>query len=739
LTVKTILAYADAISAAPGDTIQFMVSCDGAEEFRADFLRVICGDDGPDGPEYRVEPVETPAAGAYRARKQTIAAGSYVVVPHAAVLDGLAGFSVQAFIQPPTPERGTQIIIAKPSADDRFGFALTIADDGALVLELGVGADAIERHGTGVPLIAGEWAFVAASYDAETGSVRVHQEPLTDRATAQEYAGMSAHRGAVDTAAPLTMAARVIDEGATARRIDHAFNGRIEAPRLANRVLARAEMAEIVDLPISADLREAIVGAWDFSREIQSDRVVDLSGNGLDGTTVNQPARAVKGRGWTSEVHDWKTDPSHYGAIHFHDDDMIDARWAPDVSFVVPDNLRSGFYAARFGTDGDECFVPFFVRPRRGSATAPIVLLASTNTYLAYGNYQFHMADPSAEKQAGALTEFTAADVYLWEHPELGPSLYDRHSDGSPCMYASRLRPVLDAALKTKLWSYNADTHLTDWLEAKGYAYDVVTDEDLHREGMALLAPYRAVLTGAHPEYWTTAMWQAMSGYLDGGGRLMYLGGNGFYWRCAYQPDNPAIVEVRRAETGERYWVAEPGEYYHSFTGEYGGLWRRIGIAPNTLVGIGTVATGYDRSYPYRRTEASFDPRAGFIFEGIGDDESIGDFGVLGGGSAGIEFDAADQALGTPAHALVLARSVGHSAQIRLALEETVFHHQPIDGDESDRVRAELVFFECGDGGAVFSTGSIAWCGSLSHNDYDNNVSRITANVLERFADPTPI
>ena len=41
-------------------------------------------------------------------------------------------------------------------------------------------------------------------------------------------------------------------------------------------------------------------------------------------------------------------------------------------------------------------------------------------------------------------------------------------------------------------------------------------------------------------------------------------------------------------------------------------------------------------------------------------------------------------------------------------------------------------------GGAVFSTGSIAWCGSLSHNDYDNNVSRITENVLRRFVDGQP-
>ena len=43
---------------------------------------------------------------------------------------------------------------------------------------------------------------------------------------------------------------------------------------------------------------------------------------------------------------------------------------------------------------------------------------------------------------------------------------------------------------------------------------------------------------------------------------------------------------------------------------------------------------------------------------------------------------------------------------------------------------------DSGSGGAVFSVGSISWCGSLAVNGFDNNVSRITENVLRRFAAP---
>ena len=59
-------------------------------------------------------------------------------------------------------------------------------------------------------------------------------------------------------------------------------------------------------------------------------------------------------------------------------------------------------------------------------------------------------------------------------------------------------------------------------------------------------------------------------------------------------------------------------------------------------------------------------------------------------------------------------------------------------GTESPKVRADMVFFETSAGGAVFSVGSINWLGSLGCNGYDNNVARVTENVLRRFVDPTP-
>ena len=86
----------------------------------------------------------------------------------------------------------------------------------------------------------------------------------------------------------------------------------------------------------------------------------------------------------------------------------------------------------------------------------------------------------------------------------------------------------------------------------------------------------------------------------------------------------------------------------------------------------------------------------------------------------------------------MLASSEGHSDLIMLVNEEFGVVPPNLRGSEHPDVRADMVFFETGDGGAVWSTGSIAWCGSLSWNGYANNVSRLTGNVLRRFLDPGP-
>ena len=192
---------------------------------------------------------------------------------------------------------------------------------------------------------------------------------------------------------------------------------------------------------------------------------------------------------------------------------------------------------------------------------------------------------------------------------------------------------------------------------------------------------------------------------------------------------------MRRAEDGTRAWIAEPGEYFHQFTGEYGGMWRRLGRPPNRLVGIGFAAQGFDGGTYYRIDPEARRSRAAWILEGVASDEIIGNYGTQAGGAAGEEIDRYDATLGSPGHAVVLASSEQHRPGMLRVKEEL---HMTVHPGDDPRVRADMTFFETPSGGAVFSTGSISYAGALSHDGYDNDIARLTGNVLKRFIDPTP-
>jgi N,N-dimethylformamidase len=155
------------------------------------------------------------------------------------------------------------------------------------------------------------------------------------------------------------------------------------------------------------------------------------------------------------------------------------------------------------------------------------------------------------------------------------------------------------------------------------------------------------------------------------------------------------------------------------------------------ICGVGFIAQGFDVSGYYRRAPDSENPRAAFIFKGV-DEDIIGNFGLIGGGAVGIEMDCITNHLGSPPNMLRLASSDGHSPMMMLINEEFGVVPPNLGGDVNPRVKADLAFGETPSGGALFCTSSIAWAGSLSHNNYDNNVSRITANVLERFLNEAP-
>jgi N,N-dimethylformamidase len=738
LATPLVLGYADQISLRPGETVAFKIGTrKGPRRYRAAIHRLIRGDADAEGP--RTRHIPSTLDGEHQGREQFIDIGSYGVVDRAEAFDGLQRYTFQAFVQPTLPGKGRQVIAATWSADERQGFCLLLDENGALALELGDGT-AQARLTTGRPLRRERWYHIGASVDLAAGKVALIQTPLAGHDFDPDREATASGSAPVKPAAgdQLFFAAcrRSIEDGR--RRTQWHFNGRIESPSLARVALSIDALRDAARHQTTAVPVNDVIARWDFAHDIPNDRLTDASPNQLHGRAVNAPKRAVCGHNWDGTAMNWQLAPHQYAAVHFHQDDLYDCEWATSHSWTLPDDLKSGIYSLKLEAEGGPpWWVTFFVRPKAGTRTADAVFLASTTTYWVYSNYRMRFVPGTNDLFIGALPDCDVTDLLLLEMPELGRSTYDRNSDGSGVCHVSRLRPLINLRPTGRFWNFHLDLCLIDWLEARGIACDIVTDDDLHYEGLKAIEGYRVVLTGCHPEYDSVQMLDALEAYLRRGGRLMYTGGNGFYWRVSYPDLHPGMVEVRRAEGGIRAWAERPGEYYHASTGEYGGLWRRHNRAPNALCGIGFISQGFDASSYYRRTDAAKDPRASFIFKGV-EDEKLGEFGIVYNGAAGLELDSADEALGTPPHALVVASSENHSNAFQLVPEELTITYAGIDAVFNPRIRADMTFFETPNGGAVWSTGSIAYVGSLGHNTYDNNISRLTENVLRRFLDPTP-
>jgi N,N-dimethylformamidase len=135
--MKKILGYTNTWAIAPGEALDVMVSTYGPERYRADLVRIICGDGEPSHDIYREEDIEAPFSGEYPGRHQPIDAGSYAVVSNSPELAALESFTVQAWVWPTTPHKGEQGLITRWDDALARGFALLIDDTGALAMRLG--------------------------------------------------------------------------------------------------------------------------------------------------------------------------------------------------------------------------------------------------------------------------------------------------------------------------------------------------------------------------------------------------------------------------------------------------------------------------------------------------------------------------------------------------------------------------------------------------------------------------
>ncbi|RJL32726.1 N,N-dimethylformamidase beta subunit family domain-containing protein [Bailinhaonella thermotolerans] len=382
------------------------------------------------------------------------------------------------------------------------------------------------------------------------------------------------------------------------------------------------------------------------------------------------------------------------------------APW-PEHSFEVPAGWPPGVYVAilvegdgrgrdrsdpdRSTADGRSARALFVVRPAPDRAPAPILYKLPLLTYHAYNTVDGEPYDAGAGR----------GQWCLYNHPEdpALPTGVSVHRPGGGTGGTPYDVDNFDPFDPTPRQTYvHWDGRFAAWLEREGYEADFCTDVDLHREGRALLRPYRLMVSAGHDEYWSEAMRDAAEGYVGDGGNIAFFGGNTCWWRVVFHDD----VTYSRV-----------------------GFWHEEGRPENHLTGVSFRNGGErDRDEHPVRVGYRVQHAGHWVYEGTGlrDGDVFGEEEYV----VGYECDGADFRRtrspavptcedGTPRTFTILA--VGDAKA---------------SGWGFGNAAATLGVYERG--GTVFNAATTDWPRALGNR----HVARVTRNVLTRLSGGNP-
>lgn len=347
--------------------------------------------------------------------------------------------------------------------------------------------------------------------------------------------------------------------------------------------------------------------------------------------------------------------------------------WERSAVHELPEDLRSGYYTLELSNELGSFHLPFLVK-NKDPEEAEVLVLSSTNTWHAY--------NPSGK-----------ASFYRYN--------LDDSPDRERANFVSFQRPLTCYSGDTyQGGKFDAELAISHWLDEKGIPYHVVSDLDYHEKQYSA-EDYKVLILNTHPEYWSKPMYDHLEEYLDQGGNLMYLGGNGIYWKVTIKGEQ---MECRKSRND------------HVHDGSDGGKWRHVGRHEANILGVAYTGAGANTSVPYIVVDPDH-----WVFEntGVEKGELMGK-SLNRGWASGHETDKpVYDPQHTPENAVLLAEGLNKQRKSKLGDPDA-----DIDGG------AHMMYYEHEGGGAVFSAGSINYGGSLM---VDSTMEQLTYNVLRRL------
>ncbi|MEW5979491.1 MAG: N,N-dimethylformamidase beta subunit family domain-containing protein [Acidobacteriota bacterium] len=375
---------------------------------------------------------------------------------------------------------------------------------------------------------------------------------------------------------------------------------------------------------------------------------------------------------------------------------------------------RSGLYYFHATTrDGKFFSFPWVVAPARPQAS--IAVLASTNTWNVYNNFGGRSNYINADRLPPVpvvnsrldLSRYSQSTFQTWGAPndQYPPLSFERPEPSNQVREREEVTDPIEGRQECHLAP--AEWRLLGWLEREGYDYDFYAEHQLH-SGLLDLDAYRILMISVHPEYWSRQMYDKVKSWVhERGGRLMYLGGNGINCEVEFVDDSALRCKTQLLNVGGSLGMHDPDDpsvFYES-------RFHRTAECEANLLGVVCTASGIMTAAPYRVVSSTH-----WVFRGTGlrEGDLFGQEGLqerCSGGASGHETDKMSRF--SPPGTQLLAK-----------------------GTNPEEGGAEMVVFGTPSGGGVFSVGSITYPACLL---VDPHVSRITANVIDRFLRTEPL
>ena len=363
-------------------------------------------------------------------------------------------------------------------------------------------------------------------------------------------------------------------------------------------------------------------------------------------------------------------------------------------ALTAPD--RTGLYYLHARNEAGEHFnFPWIVAPAKPTAKAAVLLCNITwNAYNNFGgrsNYIHADELPPVPTVYGRkeLRRYTDRKHHAYAVTDYSPLSFERPEPISHIDPDAKIDGPIEGRLASS--TVGVEWRLLGWLEREGFAHDVYGETQLH-DGTLKLDDYEVILTGAHPEYWSRQMYLELKDWVfNRGGKLMYLGGNGL--NCEVEFTDDSTMTVRNEVC---IGTTPPGTESR--------MHKRLESEAN-LLGVVFTDTGAMTGAPYRVVDADH-----WVFEGTG----LGEGDIFGRESQ---------------HMRCFGGASGHETD-KISEHSPKNTHLLAKGLNVDDGGAQMVIHKTESGGAVWATASINWLSSLL---VDDNVSKITANVVRRF------